>query len=167
MARKALEAGVDMDMEGNLYGTVIASQVRAGKIPESVVDEATRRILRVKFVLGLFDHPYTAEGLAYDATPERRALARKVADETFVLLKNEPVEGVGALLPLPIKAKKVALIGPMADTQRELLGAWSGTGDAKYVVTLRAALAERLGDRLLYAQGCDFLPGKMPMSSST
>lgn len=160
VARKALEAGVDMDMEGNLYGTVIASQVRAGKIPESVVDEATRRILRVKFLLGLFDHPYTAEGLAYDATPERRALARKVADETFVLLKNEPVEGVGALLPLPIKAKKVALIGPMADTQRELLGAWSGTGDAKYVVTLRAALAERLGDRLLYAQGCDFLSGE-------
>jgi beta-glucosidase-like glycosyl hydrolase len=52
VARKALEAGVDMDMEGNLYGTVIAAQVRAGKIPESVVDEAVRRVLRVKFALG-------------------------------------------------------------------------------------------------------------------
>ena len=62
MARKALEAGVDMDMEGNLYGTVIAEQVRSGKIPESVVDEAVRRILRVKFALGLFDHPYTDRG---------------------------------------------------------------------------------------------------------
>jgi beta-glucosidase len=160
VARKALEAGVEMDMEGNLYGTVIASQVRAGKIPESVVDEAVRRILRVKFALGLFDHPYTAEGPAYDATPERRAAARKVADETFVLLKNEPVEGVGALLPLTAKAKKVALIGPLADNQRELLGAWAVTGDPKYVVTLRSALAERLGDRLLYAQGCDFLSGE-------
>jgi beta-glucosidase len=160
VARKALEAGVDMDMEGNLYGTVIASQVRAGKIPESVVDEATRRILRVKFALGLFDHPYTAEGPAYDATPERRALARKVADETFVLLKNEPVEGAGALLPLTAKAKKVALIGPLADSQRELLGAWTVTGDPKYAVTLRTALAERLGDRLLYAPGCDFLSGE-------
>jgi len=149
-----------MDMEGNLYGTVLATQVRAGKIPESVVDEATRRILRIKFVLGLFDHPYTAEGPAYDATPERRALAREVASETFVLLKNEPVEGVGALLPLTAKAKKVALIGPLADTQRELLGAWSVTGDPKYAVTLRSALAERLGDRLLYAQGCDFLSGE-------
>ena len=58
VARKALEAGTDMDMEGDLYGTVIAAQVRSGKIPESVVDEAVRRILRVKFALGLFDHPY-------------------------------------------------------------------------------------------------------------
>ena len=88
VARKALEAGVDMDMEGNLYGTVIIDQVRAGKIPESVVDEAVRRILRVKFALGLFDHPYVEAGPAYDATPERRALTRKVADETMVLLKN-------------------------------------------------------------------------------
>jgi beta-glucosidase len=160
VARKALEAGVDMDMEGNLYGTVIAAQVREGKIPESVVDEAVRRILRVKFVLGLFDHPYTAEGPAYDATPERRAAARKVAAETFVLLKNEPVEGVGALLPLTAKAEKVALIGPLADNPQEMLGAWAVTGDPKYAVTLRTALSERLGGRLLYAQGCSLLSGE-------
>ena len=160
VARKALEAGVDMDMEGNLYGNVIAAQVRSGKIPESVVDEAVRRILRVKFALGLFDHPYTAAGPAYDATPERRAAARKVADETFVLLKNDPVEGVGALLPLTAKARKVALIGPMADDQRELLGAWAVTGDPKYVITLKTALQERLGDRLLYAPGCGLLAGE-------
>jgi beta-glucosidase len=160
VARKALEAGVDMDMEGDLYGHVIAGQVQAGKIPESVVDEAVRRILRVKFALGLFDHPYTVPGPAYDATPERRAAARKVADETFVLLKNDPVEGVGDLLPLTAKAKKVALIGPLADNRKEMLGAWTVAGDPKYVVTLRAALAERLGDRLLYAQGCDLLSGE-------
>jgi beta-glucosidase len=163
VARKALEAGVDMDMEGNLYGTVIAAQVRSGKIPESVVDEAARRVLRVKFALGLFDHPYTSEGPAYDATPERRAAARKVAEETFVLLKDDPVEGVGTLLPLiqsSAKVKKVALIGPLADNQREMLGAWAVTGDPKYAVTLRTALAERLGDRLLYAEGCDLLSGE-------
>jgi beta-glucosidase len=148
-----------MDMEGNLYSTVIADQVRSGKIPESVVDEAVRRVLRVKFALALFDHPYTAPSPAYDATPERRAAARKVADETMVLLKNDPVEGVGALLPLTAKEKKVALIGPLADNQRELLGAWAVTGDPKYVVTLRAALQERLGDRLLYAEGCGLLSG--------
>ncbi len=159
VARKALEAGVDMDMEGNLYGTVIADQVRAGKIPESVVDEATRRILRVKFALGLFEHPYTTEGPAYDPTPERRAAARKVANETLVLLKNDPVEGVGTVLPLTAKAKKVALIGPLADNQQELLGAWSGHGEAKDVITLRQALAERLGGRLLYAEGCGLLSG--------
>src|ERR1700678_502423 len=105
VARKALEAGVDMDMEGNLYGNVIADQVRAGKIPESVVDEAARRVLRVKFALGLFDHHFNQPGTEYDATPERRAAARKVAAETFVLLKNDPVEGVGALLPFTASAK--------------------------------------------------------------
>jgi len=160
VARKALEAGVDMDMEGNLYGTVIAAQVRSGKIPEDVVDEAVRRILRVKIALGLFENPYTPVGPAYDATPERRAAARKIANETLVLLKNDPVEGMGNLLPLTAKAKKVALIGPLADNQRELLGAWAVTGDPKYVVTLRAALEERLGDRLLYAPGCGLLSGK-------
>jgi len=160
VARKALEAGVDMDMEGNLYATTIATQVRAGKIPESVVDEAARRVLRVKFALGLFDRPYTVAGPAYDATPERRAAARKVAEETFVLLKNDPVEGAGILLPIASKAKKVALIGPMADNQREMLGAWNVTGDPKNVVTLKTALAERLGDRLLYAEGCGLLSGE-------
>src|ERR1019366_2161615 len=148
-----------MDMEGNLYGTVIASQVRSGQIPEKVVDEAVRRILRVKFALGLFDHPYTTAGPAYDATPERRALARKVADETLVLLKNEPVEGAGTLLPLTAKAKKVALIGPLADDKPDMLGAWS-QGDPKYAVTLRQALTERLGDRLVYAQGCGLFSGE-------
>jgi beta-glucosidase len=160
VARKALEAGVDMDMEGGLYATVIADQVRSGKIPESVVDEAARRVLRVKFLLGLFDHPYTQPGPAYEATPERRAAARKVAAETFVLLKNDSVEGAGTLLPLPAKLKRVALIGPMADNQRELLGAWSSMGDPKNVVTLKTALAERLGDRLLYAEGCGLLSGE-------
>jgi len=160
VARKALEAGVDMDMEGNLYGTVIASQVRAGTIPEAVVDEAVRRILRVKFALGLFENPYTQPGPAYEATPEKRAVARKVADETFVLLKNDPVEGLGTLLPLTSKVKKVALIGPLADDQRQLLGAWAGQGNPKDVITLRQTLAERLGDRLLFAKGCELLGGE-------
>lgn len=158
VARKALMAGVDMDMEGNLYGTTIAAQVRTGKIPESVVDEAVRRILRVKFALGLFDHPYTEAAPAYAATPERRSVARKVADETMVLLKNDLVEGVGALLPLTANAKKVALIGPLADNPRDLLGAWSA-GNPKDVITLRQELSQRLGDRLLFAEGCGLLSG--------
>ncbi|MGA3334607.1 MAG: beta-glucosidase BglX [Terracidiphilus sp.] len=159
-ARKALEAGVDMDTEGNLYGPTLAAQVRSGKIPESVVDEAVRRVLRVKFALGLFDHPYTQPGPKYEATPARRVLARKVADETMVLLKNDPVEGIGALLPLSAKARKVALIGPMADNQVEMLGAWSFQGDPRDVITLKTALAARLGNRLLYAKGCGLLSGE-------
>lgn len=159
VARKAIEAGTDMDMEGNLYGTTLAAQVRAGKIPESVIDEATRRVLRVKFALGLFDRPYTRPSSTYEATPERRAVARKVADETIVLLKNDPVEGIGALLPLAARAKKVALIGPLADDRRDLLGAWSA-GNPKDVITLRQELSHRLGDRLIYAEGCGLLAGE-------
>ena len=159
VARKALEAGLDMDMEGNLFGTTLAAQVRAGKIPESTVDEAVRRILRVKFALGLFDHPYTEPSPAYQPTLERRAAARKVADETMVLLKNDPVEGIGALLPLAAKTKKIALIGPLADDARDLLGAWSA-GDPRNVITLKQELSQRLGDRLLYAEGCGPLAGE-------
>ncbi|MDR3737606.1 MAG: beta-glucosidase BglX [Terracidiphilus sp.] len=159
VARKALEAGTDMDMESNLYTTVIASQVRSGKIPEGVVDEAVRRVLRVKFALGLFEHPYAQPGPAWTLTPERRALARKVAGETLVLLKNEPVEGVGTLLPLKAsKFKRIALIGPLADDRVDLLGAWS-TGDPKDVTTPLAELKQRLGDKLLYAKGSELLEG--------
>lgn len=160
VARKALEAGVDMDMEGNLYGTVIAAQVQSGKIPVAVVDEAVRRILRVKFALGLFDHPYTQPAAPYEPTPEKRALTRKVADETIVLLKNDAVEGMGELLPLKDKSKTVALIGPMADDKPDMLGAWSA-GDPKYVITLRQALEEKLGsEHVLYAEGSGLLSGE-------
>lgn len=159
VAHKALEAGVDMDTEGNLYNTTLVEQVRSGQISESVVDAAVRRILRVKFALGLFDHPYTQPGPAYVATPERRAIAREVADETIVLLKNDPVEGVGTLLPLTSHAKRVALIGPMADDPQDLMGAWSA-GNPANVITLKQALQQRLGDRLLYAEGCGLLAGK-------
>ena len=160
VARKALEAGVDMDMEDNLYGTTLASQVRSGKIPESVVDDAVRRILRVKFALGLFEHPYAPVTPPYRATPEKRELARKVADETIVLLKNDPVEGRGALLPMTKRAGTVALIGPMADDALDMEGAWSGQSNPKDVITLRAELEKRLGARLLYARGCGLLSGQ-------
>lgn len=160
VARKAIEAGTDMDMEGGLYATVLAAQVRSGKIPESVIDQAVRRILRVKFALGLFDHPYAPVGPAYTVTEEKRNVARKVADETMVLLKNDPVEGVGNLLPISAKMKTVALIGPMADDPLDLLGAWTVTGNPKDVITLKSALSRRLGDRLLYAPGCGLLSGE-------
>jgi len=159
VARKALTAGVDMDMEGNLYGTTIAAQVRSGKIPESVVDEAVRRILRVKFALGLFEHPYTPVTAPYAPTNVNRKQAREVADETIVLLKNDPVEGHGALLPLGKFAKTVALIGPLADSAKDMLGSWGALGDPKFAISLRQALQERLGDHLLYAVGCGVLTG--------
>lgn len=160
VARKALEAGVDMDMEGNLYATTLAAQIRSGEIPESVLDEAVRRILRVKFALGLFDHPYTQVTPPYQPSAANREQARKVADETIVLLQNNSVEGHGALLPLAKNAKTVALIGPLADSPKDMLGSWAALGDPKFAVSLRQALQERLGGRLLYAKGCGVLSGK-------
>ena len=160
VARKALEAGMDMDNEDGLYQSTLAEQVRSGKIPESVVDEAVRRVLRVKFALGLFDHPYAPVGPPYHVTPERRALARKVADETMVLLQNNSFEGMETLLPLSSKVRKVALIGPMADNAAGMLGAWAGKGNPKDVITLKAELEKRLGSRLLYAKGCGLLSGR-------
>lgn len=161
VARKAIEAGVDMDMEGGLYGTTLATQVRSGVIPETVIDEACRRILRVKFALGLFDHPYVAQTPVYVATPEKRAQARRVADETIVLLKNEGVEGYGRILPLGKSVKTVALIGPLGDSQQDMLGSWGALGNPADAITLRQALTERLGgDHLLYARGVDVLYGE-------
>ena len=158
VARKALVAGTDMDMEGNLYATTLAAQIRSGAIPESMLDEAVRRILRVKFALGLFDHPYIPVTPAYAPTTENRAQARAVAAETIVLLKNDPIEGMGALLPLK-KAKTVALIGPLADSPKDMLGSWGALGDPKFAISLRQALQERLGDHMLYAVGCGVLSG--------
>jgi len=159
VARKALVAGVDMDMEGNLYGTTIAAQVRSGVIPEGVVDEAARRVLRVKFALGLFEHPYTEVKAPYVATPEKRAQARAVAGESIVLLKNAAIEGHGPVLPLGKWAKSVALIGPLADSAKDMLGSWEAQGDPKDAVSLRQALTERLGDHLIYAKGTEVLSG--------
>jgi len=107
----------------------------------------------------LFDHPYTPVTPPYEPTAENRKQARAVADETIVLLKNDPMEGVGALLPLGKYAKTVALIGPLADSPKDMLGSWAALGDPKDAVSLRQALQERLGDHLLYAPGCGVLAG--------
>ena len=160
-ARKALMAGVDMDMQGNLYATVLADQVRSGKIPESVVDEAARRVLRVKFAMGLFDHPYADESKSpmKNLDPEHVDLARRVAEESFVLLKNELPSGAGTpLLPLASHSATIALVGPLADSAQDMLGSWALDGRPEDVVTLRAALAERLDanqGKLLYAKGTE------------
>ena len=91
-ARKAAIAGVDMDMESNLYRTELPKLVRSGAVPQAVLDEAVRRILRVKFALGLFDHPYTQENddEAKPIPPASLELARTAAEQSLVLLKNEP-----------------------------------------------------------------------------
>ncbi len=157
-AEKALTAGVDMDMESNLYHSRLAGLVASGKVPMPVLDEAVRRVLRVKMAMGLFEHPYTDENLpAYEPTPEKRELAKKAAEESFVLLKNEGVPGVGRLLPLASDLKSVALIGPLADDAEDMLGSWGAQGDPHNARTLRDALTEKLGKKLTYVKGTEIL----------
>ncbi len=157
-AQKAILSGVDMDMESGLYRRSLLELVRSGRVPESVVDEAVRRVLRVKFALGLFEHPYVsdmASGPMPDAT--HIELARQVAQQSLVLLRNEAFHGA-PVLPISSKLRTIALLGPFADSANEMLGSWPGKGDAGTVVTLKSALMERIqqtGGQLLYSKGTD------------
>jgi len=153
-AGKAILAGVDMDMEANLYSQYLSGLAKTGAVPESVIDESVRRVLRVKFALGLFERPYTdvkPDGIA----PEALELARQAAEESFVLLKND-----GGVLPLKANGKTVALIGPLADDSGQMLGSWAAKGNPKDVVTLRSALTrqvETAQGHVIYARGTDIL----------
>jgi len=154
-AGKAILAGVDMDMESSLYGPHLTELVKSGVVPESVIDESVRRVLRVKFALGLFDHPYTEGSASNGIAAEDLELARKAAEESFVLLQNE-----GGVLPMKANGKTIALIGPLADDAGQMLGSWSAKGEAKDVVTLRSALTsqvEAAQGHVLYAQGTGIL----------
>ncbi len=162
-ARKAILAGVDMDMEGGLYLNELAAQVKSGKVPIKVVDEAVRRILRVKFALGLFERPYVDESAQRKGLdPAHVELARTAAEESFVLLKNDARSGQPAPLPLGAGVRTIALIGPLADSAGDMLGAWAGKGDPKDAITLRAALedfAPKRNMQLLYAKGTEIVGG--------
>jgi len=157
-ARKGFLAGVDMDMESNAYLRHLPNAVKAGQVSQAAVDEAVRRILRVKFALGLFDKSYVDEKNAITTLPAANvAAAREAAEKSFVLLKNEPANG-GPILPIRSGIRTVALIGPLADSQPDMLGTWSARGNREDVVTLRAALesrARRDGFTLLYAKGTE------------
>jgi len=145
-------------MESQLYRN-LAEQVRSGRVPEASVDDAVRRILRVKFALGLFDHPYTPQKPQPESIPpESLEIARTVAEKSFVLLKNEPSASGVPALPVDASVKTIALIGPLADDAADMLGPWHTAGNPKEVVTLRAALAERAAMsqlKLTYTQGTD------------
>jgi beta-glucosidase len=161
-ARKALLGGVDMDMVSSLYHDHLAQLVRSGEVPGAAVDEAVRRVLRVKMALGLFEHPYTDESKEAAAMlhPDSVTLARAAAERSFVLLKNEAPSGGTPLLPLPATARKIALIGPLADDQNNMLGSWTAQGHAEDAITLRTALIQKIGlDRVRYAKGTGITDG--------
>ncbi|HXT23767.1 MAG TPA: beta-glucosidase BglX [Candidatus Eisenbacteria bacterium] len=158
-ARKSFLAGVDMDMQSNLYHQNMLKLVQSGKVSQAVIDDAVRRILRVKFAMGLFDHPYTDESKESSAflRPESLAVAKTAATRSIVLLRNESVSGA-PLLPLSAKAGSIALIGPLADDAGNMIGSWGGLGRGEDAITLRRALSQKLGEsRVHYAKAGTFL----------
>ena len=158
-ARKAFLAGVDMDMQSNLYHLNMLKLVQSGKVPQAAIDEGVRRILRVKFALGLFDHPYVDESKESGAVlrPESVAVAKTAGTRSIVLLRNESVSGA-PLLPLSANVSSVALIGPLADDAGNMIGSWGALGRGEDAVTLRRALTQKLADsRVRYAKGGEIL----------
>ncbi len=156
--RKAITAGVDVDMMSHFYDTQLPELIRSGQVPISVVDEAVRRVLRVKFATGLFEHPYAEGTEVTAAVAAHRPLVRQAAEESFVLLKNDKLSAGAPLLPLSTAAKKVALIGPLADEAAEMVGAWGGAGRDPDIITLKQALEERArksGGTVIYAKGTE------------
>jgi beta-glucosidase len=152
---KALTAGVDMDMADDDYERFIPELVKSGKLPEGVVDEAVRRVLRVKIKAGLFEHPYAdpAREKTDILTAESLQTERKMAQESMVLLQNN-----NDVLPLK-KEQTVAVIGPLADDKASQLGSWAGNGQAKDAVTPLEGIVAKLGTgHVLYAKGVDIPP---------
>ena len=147
-AREALGAGVDMEMVSTAYWDHLKSLVADGAVPVSWIDDAVRNILRLKFRLGLFEEPPAGPGPAR-VTEESRVLARRLATESVVLLKNQD-----HFLPLSPSVRSVAVIGPLADSPVDQMGTWVMDGRAEDVLTPLAALRRMLGDaRVQYARG--------------
>ena len=150
VARKSLEAGVDMDMMTYGYLSHLEELVRSGAVKEAAVDEAVRNILRVKFLLGLFENPYVdvEAGKAVQYAPEHLEAARKTAEESAILLKNDGV------LPLdPASVRSILVTGPLADAPYEQLGTWVFDGEAAHSVTPLQALQERFPGKVTYVPG--------------
>ncbi len=156
-AQKAMNAGVDMDMVSDSYHQHLAELVKSGKVSDVRLDAAVRDVLRVKFALGLFDNPYTDESREVQGTLPKASVeaARLAAERSFVLLKNSAT-GSRAILPLTGDSRIIALIGPFGDSSQNMLGPWAGRGRPKDVVTLKAALEQRVGaGKIRYATGGD------------
>jgi beta-glucosidase len=161
-ARKAILAGVDMDMTSSFYHDRLAKLVGSGAVPEARIDESVRRVLRVKLALGLFEHPYVDEGRAKQAffLPESLQLAQTVAERSFVLLRNVAGAGGGPLLPISKDVKMVAVIGPLADNPSDPEGVNAATAAKSGVLSFPGELARRLGEgNVLRSRGIGILKG--------
>src|SRR5699024_5137009 len=157
-AYEALQANVDMDMQSGLFLSKLPDLVESGRVDSKQIDQAVRRILSMKFKLGLFKDPFRyinaereKEELLSD---ENRMAALKTAQESIVLLKNE-----NALLPLDKKVKKLAVIGPLADSKKDMLGSWSAAGHWEDNVTILKGIKDKVSEKteVSFAKGVDVL----------
>ncbi|WP_310028391.1 glycoside hydrolase family 3 N-terminal domain-containing protein [Flavobacterium arsenatis] len=152
---KSFMAGVEMDMVDNAYVDFLPELVADGKVPMASIDEAVRRILRVKMKLGLFENPYVdvvPEEKRY-LLPEYLKVAEELAAESMVLLKNEK-----QTLPITSKYKSLAIIGPMVKDSVHIMGFWEGMGRPQDVETIYEGLQKEFKKKVVlnYALGCDF-----------
>ncbi len=148
VAAKAANATVDMDMMTFGFLSHLEELVQSGEVKEAVIDKAVRNILRVKILLGLFEHPYVdvEAGKAVQYAPEHLAAAQKTAEESAILLKNEGV--------LPLKAgSRILVTGPLADAPHEQLGTWAFDGDKSHTITPLKALQERFPGKVSFVPG--------------
>ncbi|MEO6845098.1 MAG: beta-glucosidase BglX [Ginsengibacter sp.] len=155
VSAKALNAGVDMDMVGEGFLTTLKKSLQQGKVTQKEIDDACRRVLEAKYKLGLFDDPYRycndqreKTELMSDANLKA---AREIAERCFVLLKNN-----NGVLPLK-KSGTIALIGPLADNKRNMLGTWSVSGDPEKSIPVMQGIKNVVGDNvhILYAKGAN------------
>ena len=159
----ALKAGTDMDMCAEGYIKTLEQSLKEGKVTMAEIDQACRRVLEAKYILGLFDNPYRFldpkrhEKDIY--TLEHRQAARQLAAESFVLLKNEKIKELNNKKVLPLKKQgKIALIGPMADNRINMAGTWAPTATNERYATLKETMERALAGKatVSYAQGCNF-----------
>lgn len=149
----ALKAGLDMDMVGEGFLTTLKKSLKEGKVTMPEINQACRRVLEAKYKLGLFSNPYKSIEPGREKTdvltPANRAFARKMAEHSFVLLKNE-----GQTLPLK-KSGTIALVGPLANNHSEMLGTWVIAGDPNKSVSVMEGIKNVAGDavKILYARG--------------
>ncbi|QQT31386.1 glycoside hydrolase family 3 C-terminal domain-containing protein [Sphingobacterium multivorum] len=152
-ASQSIHAGLDVDLSGTGYGSNLLKAVQQGLVEPAVLDTAVARVLRMKFNLGLFDHPYVDEKLVAQkvATAQNKTVARQVARESIVLLKNDQ-----HILPLSKSLKRIAVIGPNADNAYNQLGDYTAPQAEGKVQTLLTGIRAAVGNstRIDYVKGC-------------
>jgi beta-glucosidase len=159
-AQEALTAGIDMEMVSRLFSNQVPRLVQEGRVSQANLDEAVRRVLRIKLRLGLFERSYADEAreTRVMGAQEHQAAAREVAARSMVLLKNE-----GGVLPVSSQVKSIAVLGPLADDRDTPLSHWRGNGRPDDVVTLLAGIRARFANRqdvqVSHIKGCEIEGG--------